>query len=309
MAPGGYLDRRILYYNTDPKNSIRNGHGLTIWDNRGDVLANYSLSYLFGQYLSLQAQSGQAIFKNILDYMLAHSVFDYTAVLGVAKQHIAGINSWEDLLKSWAIANMANEPDGTYGYKGQFILTPHGPAGFQTSLHNSGTVYRTIAGAVETPSGAGADMRYYAVLNSTITALPASSGGLCAASFVADNDTSALSVIRSFRDRVLTTTPAGMDYIQLFYKHSLELTLLFMSDSSLKAQGEKLLYDVIPYLVSIRNGNVITINPFIIDEISFLCDSLSASASPALLETLFQFQHELHDGTVCNKLAIRCVNN
>ena len=37
MLTGGYLRGRIEYYSQDSSYSIRNGHGLTYWDNLGDV--------------------------------------------------------------------------------------------------------------------------------------------------------------------------------------------------------------------------------------------------------------------------------
>ena len=127
MLPGGYLEDRVQYYNQDPKSSIRNGYGLVYWEDNGDVFANYSLAYIFGQYLNLQSSIGDGIYKEILNYMVANSVYDYQAVVGVAKQRLAGIASWEDLIKSWAIANMLNQASGLYGYKGCFQLDASWP--------------------------------------------------------------------------------------------------------------------------------------------------------------------------------------
>ncbi len=157
MLPGGYLEGRIEYYNQDPQNSIRNGHGLTYWDNNGDTLANYALSYLFGMYLATHASNGYGIFKQILDYMVANRVYYYQAVAAVAMQRIAGVSSWEDLLKSFAIANMANQPTGLFGYKGSFVLTPHGPTANVVRINCGGAVYRSVTGAVSAPAGSGVD--------------------------------------------------------------------------------------------------------------------------------------------------------
>jgi|GEM_PF-1039120 len=162
MLPGGYLEARIMYYNKDPKNSIRNGHGLVYWDSEGDdVFSNYSLAYIFGQYLNLQSGVGEGIYKEILNYMTTNSVYDYRAVEGVAKQQLSGISSWEDLIRSWAIANMLNQPSGLYGYKGAFSLTPHGPTSANVTMHSGGVVYRIVNGSWTTPADAGANIKYY----------------------------------------------------------------------------------------------------------------------------------------------------
>jgi hypothetical protein len=161
MLPGGYLEDRVGYYNKDPKNSIRNGHGLCYWDNNGDVFSNYTLSYIFGQYLNLQSSIGDAIYKEILNYMVANSVYDYQAVAGVAKQRLTGIGNWEDLIKSWAIANMLNQANGLYGYKGAFSLTPHGPTTANVTMHSGGVAYRLVNGSWTRPADAGINIKYY----------------------------------------------------------------------------------------------------------------------------------------------------
>ena len=51
MLDGGYLEDKIRYYNRDSDNLIRNGRGLTYWDYYGETYPNYTLAYLFGQYL------------------------------------------------------------------------------------------------------------------------------------------------------------------------------------------------------------------------------------------------------------------
>jgi large repetitive protein len=47
---GNVLSDRINYCNSTVKS-----HSLLYWDYYGDTLANYSLSYLFTQYIKLQA--------------------------------------------------------------------------------------------------------------------------------------------------------------------------------------------------------------------------------------------------------------
>ncbi|MCX5905363.1 MAG: hypothetical protein NTV89_18270 [Proteobacteria bacterium] len=161
MLPGGYLEDRIVYYNKDTNNSIRNGHGLVYWVNDNTVFSNYSLAYIFGQYLNLQSSIGDGIYKEILNYMVANSVYDYQAVAGVAKQRLTGIGSWEDLIKSWAIANMLNQASGLYGYTGAFSLTPHGPTSANVTIHSGGVVYRLVNGNWNRPADAGANIKYY----------------------------------------------------------------------------------------------------------------------------------------------------
>ena len=363
MTGAGYLGSRIDYYNDDPQSSIRNGHGLTIWDNQGDVIANYSLAYLFGQYLSIQSTSGDAIFKEILNYMVANTVFDFNAVTAVASQKMAGIASWKELLKDWAVANMANEPAGLYGYKGHFTLTPHGPTADTANIHNGGVVYRTISGAVTTPAGAGSSMRFFTYANGTVTDLPLPPGasdttttagggtntttttgasncpdgypidcgngyccpqqapycgtglrkgkcltkpGPCAAKNLYEGDAEILTVLWNFRDEVLQKTDSGRNYINLFYQNSPEIISIFIAHPEIKIQTANALKEMLPYAVSLLNGDEIVIEQGLIDEIEFISDCISAKASPTLAETIMRLIKELKQGELCNSLKINC---
>ena len=71
----------------------------TFWDPGGDVLSNYSLAYIFGQYLSIHSYSGVEIFKEILDYMVEQEVFDYSAVENTVSDSIANTESWAEVFQ------------------------------------------------------------------------------------------------------------------------------------------------------------------------------------------------------------------
>ncbi len=162
MLNDGYLTR-ITYYNDDKNKTIRNGHGLTWWDSNNDEdrLANYALAYIFGQYLAIHSSINDKIFKEILDYMVEHGVGDYQAVEAVASKRLPNVDTWEDLLKNWALANLLNDRSGPYGYKGEFILTAHGPTSSRVNIHNGGVVYRKISESYTCPTGAGSNIRFF----------------------------------------------------------------------------------------------------------------------------------------------------
>ena len=49
-------------------------------------------------------------------------------------------------------------------------------------------------------------------------------------------DQQALSLLRKFRDRELTKTPAGRKCIALYYRHAAEITTLLLTDEDLRRQ-------------------------------------------------------------------------
>ena len=245
MQDNGYLASRIEYYNADSQGSIRNGHGLTYWDNNGDVLANYSLSYLMGQYLSIHSTSGQGVFKDILNYMISNGVHDYQGVAGAASQSIPGIGSWEDLLKSYAIANMANQAAGLFGYNGEFSLVANGPTINRVSIHNGGAVYRNVGGEWTPPSGTGQNIKFF---DSNGTLIPTTVATGCMASGILGENSAGADLLRNFRDEVLSGSDAGKELMELYYKHTAELTSIMLNDPDIKAEAGRLLLKLLPLI-------------------------------------------------------------
>ncbi len=210
MQGDGFLASRIAYYSQDLNSSIKNGHGLTFWDNYGDVLANYALSYLFGQYLAAQASSGQGIFKDILNYMLTNGLNDYRAVAGIAQSRLSGVSSWEDLLKNWAIANFLNLSSGPYGYGGAFSLTAQGPTSSKINISNGGVVYREVGGAWSAPSDAGSAIEVYGFDDDGAAGTTTTTAGSTTTTTVAETTTTSTSVLVTTTTSVLVTTTTSV---------------------------------------------------------------------------------------------------
>ncbi|MCO7128268.1 Ig-like domain-containing protein [Sporolactobacillus shoreicorticis] len=117
LLAGKPLDDRIDYYNES--RSIANGKSLLYWDNFGDNLANYSLSYLFVQYLYIQCGQPANLFKRIIQD--PHN--DYRAVQDVIHDSISPDMSFGHFMSNFRKALYLNQASGLYGF--------HGMAGFQ----------------------------------------------------------------------------------------------------------------------------------------------------------------------------------
>ncbi|MCM3728909.1 DUF5011 domain-containing protein [Neobacillus cucumis] len=108
---GKGLTDRIDYYNSS--SSIQNGHSLLYWDYSGDVLSNYALSYLFAQYIKVQANQGDKIFREIL----TDPNSDYKAIEDVAKKYISSDITFGKLMTNFRMALLLKQSTGVYGFK------------------------------------------------------------------------------------------------------------------------------------------------------------------------------------------------
>ncbi|MFS0862272.1 Ig-like domain-containing protein [Fredinandcohnia sp. 179-A 10B2 NHS] len=152
---------RLYYYNQST--TIQNGHSLLKWGDNGDSLANYSLSYLFMQYLKIQANQGEAIFKEILE----DRNNDYQAIENVARKYIDPTITFGELMTNFRMALFLNEPTGLYGFGGDPFfedLKQRIYTGGPTNLRGGGAI--VFASDSETvPANKGANITYRFIKN------------------------------------------------------------------------------------------------------------------------------------------------
>ncbi|WNF22651.1 Ig-like domain-containing protein [Mesobacillus jeotgali] len=139
---GRVLSDRIDYYNYS--SSIANGHSLLYWDYDGDVLANYALSYLFGQYVKIQSNIGDPVFNEIL----TDKNNDYLAVENVIKKYIDPTMSFGKFMTNFRTALLLKKSSGLHGFKGitEFNqLKPKLYSGTSKNLRGGGAVVKPVS--------------------------------------------------------------------------------------------------------------------------------------------------------------------
>jgi large repetitive protein len=156
---GTGLSDRIDYYNESF--SIAKGHSLLYWDYNGDTLANYSLSYLFGQYLKTQAKQGDSIFKELLK----DPNNNYKAVENVVKKYVDPTLTFGKFSTHFRAALLLKESSGLNGFNGDFIasnLHPRLYAGTMKDLRGGGAVLVKIdpQDGFYKPESISSDMTY-----------------------------------------------------------------------------------------------------------------------------------------------------
>jgi large repetitive protein len=160
---GNVLSDRINYYNST--NSTANGHSLLYWDYDGDTLANYSLSYLFSQYVKLQANKGNSIFKEIL----LDSNNDYKAVEDIVQKYINPTMTFGKFMTNFRAALFLKQDTGLYGFKGvpEFNqLQPRLYSGYGMNLKGGGAIVKQIDSQdFVVPANKGTDITYTFVDN------------------------------------------------------------------------------------------------------------------------------------------------
>lgn len=148
---------RINYYNKS--SSITNGHSLLYWNYDNDTLSNYSLSYLFMQYLNIQAGVGEGIYKEIIQ----NPNSDYKAIEDVIKKYIDPNMSFGEFMTNFRVALTLNQSTGKYGFKnkeGFNQLQKKIYIGNEIDLRGGGAVVVRANSSLEIPNDKGDDIVY-----------------------------------------------------------------------------------------------------------------------------------------------------
>jgi len=150
----GVQTGRISFFNSST--AIRDGKSLIRWE---QTLADYSLNYLFLQYIRTQMEIGNSIFKEIL----LDTANDYRAVENVVKKYISPSKSFGDFMTDFRIALLLKKPTGAYGFMGESCFNSVSPllyTGTGKNLYGGGALYKSIVGAFEDPGDTGASIQY-----------------------------------------------------------------------------------------------------------------------------------------------------
>ena len=113
-----------------------------------------------------------------------------------------------------------------------------------------------------------------------------------------------LSSLRKFRDERLSSTPLGQDYINLFYKHSDEVTLILLLNPDLISHTAEAIGKLLPVVDSLIKGEGINVDMETIKEIDILLDGIDAEASPSLKVDINKIKKDINRGELFKQLGI-----
>ncbi|MCP4137951.1 MAG: hypothetical protein GY754_43715 [bacterium] len=155
----GVVEKRVEYYNFILDDYIQSGHPLYYWST--NMMPNYSLSYLFFQYLKFQSDAGDAIFKKIIQSQYG----DYRAVMdAIADDAELSGSSWGSsseeqlnrILLRWYATNAGVSNDDKYRYSSDISSLTNPPAmklytSTGVTLQSGGGIVKSMNGNFNSP--------------------------------------------------------------------------------------------------------------------------------------------------------------
>jgi len=158
---------RIVYFNNSTL--IADGRSVLDWQ-QADSLPNYSLSYLFGQYLRTQAEQklDAGVKTDIFKQILVDSGNETTAVTNAIHNNIDPNLSLGEVLTNFRVATALKAPTGVYGFGKDvasfFSVSPKVSTLTSADLKGGGAIVKDIsAGSFTVPTVHGDNVTYTGV--------------------------------------------------------------------------------------------------------------------------------------------------
>jgi hypothetical protein len=141
----------------------------------------------------------------------------------------------------------------------------------------------------------------------TSTADPGDNTGSCPVSLLLTSEGVEEEMLSRFRDTVLAENARGINYTRLYYINSPEITLIFLTDDTIKTHAQKILHDLLPVVSARLKKGAACISQRVLDDIDSLINEIARSASPALKDALRMVKSDLIKKTIFEELKIRIV--
>jgi len=112
-----------------------------------------------------------------------------------------------------------------------------------------------------------------------------------------------LSVLRSFRDDVLSKSELGQAYVSLLYNNSIEIAFLLLRKPALRIQTREVLNASVKELQSQTGNDEICITQDTVNDFAALLDSFAAVASPRLKTAIEIVKEDIANGVINGQLG------
>lgn len=126
----------------------------------------------------------------------------------------------------------------------------------------------------------------------------------CFATTALNNDQTKLDVLRQMRDLRMARTAFGRSVIKLYYKHSLELTSILLSDEELLSIVTPVANEIVEKAVAFNNHEKVIINNALIEDILNVADLINEKASPELKAAIQRVKKQIKSGYIFRNFGI-----
>lgn len=126
----------------------------------------------------------------------------------------------------------------------------------------------------------------------------------CPIGLVLNNNTTKLEVLRETRDTRLTRTALGQSLIDLYYKHSEEISDILLTDGDLQIIAVNVVNEIVEKAWLLNNNETVDIDRGLVKSIVAVANLINENASPNLRVAIKKIKKEIKRGTIFKQLGM-----
>ena len=130
------------------------------------------------------------------------------------------------------------------------------------------------------------------------------SGDPCPSCAALNNDTTKLDVLRKMRDTRMARSAFGRSLVKLYYKHSLEITSILISDEELLSFVAPVVNEIAEKAQAINSHEKVSIDKALIEDILNVADLINEKASPELKAAIQRVKKQIKSGYIFRSFGI-----
>jgi len=127
---------------------------------------------------------------------------------------------------------------------------------------------------------------------------------VCPLVIALDKKQKEINLLRRVRDEIIDKKVLGREYVKLYYRHYIEVSLIMLEDRNIRNSLSALVKRMLPHIPSYLENNHLPISAEMIGETISIFNRIEGKASPALKADIRKIKRELQRGNLLNQFNI-----
>ena len=127
----------------------------------------------------------------------------------------------------------------------------------------------------------------------------------CPVSLIFEGNQGQETLLRNFRDEILSQHDKGIDYIKSYYLHSPEITLIILTDDDLRIRAHVLFTNIVTVASALLKTGEAQLSEKVLGDADKVLNEIAHKASPSLRETIKMAKSDLIKKEIFEELNIK----
>ena len=132
---------------------------------------------------------------------------------------------------------------------------------------------------------------------------------MCPIALTLDGKSKEIKLLRRVRDEIISRDTPGKQYVKLYYRHYIEVSLILLEDQETRDNVATLVKKLIPSIPSYLENNRLLVSREMNDEVISVLDLVERRSGPALKTDIRKVKRDLKKGNIFKQFNITLVSS